>query len=137
MLIDATDWLGLYLDDVLKLYDAEPGQIEFLTWWRREQWRKNEERRIELIAEKAFKDHGLTSPNDNWWCGWCARYLQRRFHDVTRWEWVPAMAALDEDGLWLGNKKGKAYEYLKIVRETAVQFVKENHLEGRKGCENV
>lgn len=132
------NWVGVYLDDPLKLNDAEQGQIEFLTWWRREQWRKNEERRIALIAEKAFEDHGLTSDDDRWWCGWCARYLQRRLHDMTRWEWVPALAMLDEDWLLYGEGGGKrAHGYLKIVRETAIEFVKENHLEGRKGYENV
>ena len=132
-----TDWLGLYLDDVLKLYDAEAGQIEFLTWWRREQWRKNEERRIDLITEKAFQDHGLIDDSDRWWCGWCARYLKRRLRDMTRWEWVPALAMLDEEWLWPGKKNTQAYGYLLIVRETVVQFVEENHLEGRKGYENV
>lgn len=130
-----TDWIGLYLDDVLKLYDAEAGQIEFLTMWRREQWRKNEERRITLITEKAFQEHGLIGEDDRWWCGWCSRYLQRKFHDMTRWEWVPSLALLDEEWLWHGDRSTRAFGYLRIVRETAIQFVKENQLENRKGCD--
>ena len=130
-----TDWISLYLDDVLKLYDAEDGQIEFLTWWRREQWRKNEERRITLITEKAFQDNGLTSEEDSWWCGWCARYLHRRFHDMTRWEWVPSLAMLDAEWLWHGSRDTRAFGYLRIVHETAVKFVNENQLNNRKGCD--
>ena len=131
------EWPALYLDDALKLSEAETGQIEFLTWWRREQWRKNEERRIELIVKKAFLENGFMDEEDRWWQGWCTRYLQKRFHDMTRWEWVLAMAMLDEEWLWHGEKDTRAFGYLRIVRETAVRFVKENHLEGRKGCENV
>ena len=127
------DWLGLYLQEDLQLRDAEPQQVEFLAWYRREQWRQNEERRMALIVEMSFD--GKDSEGDRMWKNWCFRYLCRRFHDMTRWEWVPSLAQLDER--WLMNKELQpiAFGYLKMIRDTAVAFVRENHLEIRKGVD--
>ena len=129
-----SDAAELYLKgEELKLCDAEPGQIEFLAWYRREQWRKNEERRMRVIVDLAFE--GCEDSLAESWKRWCHGYLCHRFNDMTRWEWVPALAALDEEWLWHGPKDGKTFRYLKMVRDTAVKFVEENHLEGRKGVD--
>lgn len=130
----ANEWLGLYLQDFsLKMCEAEPAQVEFLTWYRREQWRKNEERRMALLVEMTFD--GQDDEKTRMWKNWCLRYLCRRFHDMTRWEWVPALASLDEEWLWHGDRALQAFGYLQRIRKTAVTFVERNHLEGRKGVD--
>ena len=133
------NWLALlYFADGGKLCDAEPEQVEFLSWYRREQWRKNEERRMALLVEVTFQgmiDREQIFSREDVWKRWCYRYLCRRFHDMTRWEWIPALAKLDMEWLWHGSEDEQAFGYLKMVRDTAIQFVTENHLEGRKGVD--
>jgi hypothetical protein len=123
----------LYFADAPVLHDAEPQQVEYLAWYRREQWRKNEERRMALLIETAFE--GQNDERTRMWKTWCLRFLCKRFHDMTRWEWIPAMAKLDEDWLWHGDKDCKAFGYLRRIRYMAIRFVEENHLEDRRGVD--
>ena len=128
------DWLTLlYFADNGKLCDAEPQQLEFLTWYRREQWRKNEERRMALLVEVAFD--GQNDERMRMWKNWAYRFLCKRFHDMTRWEWIPALAKLDEDWLWCGPKDCQAFMCLSEIRKVAIDFVKKNHMEDRKGVD--
>ena len=86
-----------------------------------------------LLVEMTFD--GVDDEGTRMWKNWCLRYLCQRFHDMTRWEWVPALALLDEEWLWHGDRNLKAFEYLQKIRNMAVYFVSKNHLEGRKGVD--
>ena len=115
------------LKEDLIFCDAEPGQLAYIRKYQLEQWRKRQEQEIRMLTEKAFMN--CRDPQARGWQRWVTDYICRRFHDMDRWEWVNALAIMDDETLLWQYPEGKPAMYLKYVRDYARRYAHDGGLE--------